>query len=203
MKRSAAGKKVDLYKQHAREYVTPRMPVLVTVGPAQYLAVDGQGEPGGSAFTSRIGLLYNMAFTIKMARKFAGRDYAVSKLEGLWWREKGDAGHDPSTWRWTLMIRVPAFITAADRTRALKTLAERGKDPAVADVTLLKLTEGSCVQMLHAGPYDREAESIDKMRDLATRSGRTFSGKHHEIYLSDPRRVPAARLRTILRQPIH
>jgi hypothetical protein len=166
MKRSAAGKKVDLYKQYAREYVTPKTPAVVKIGPAQYLAVDGQGEPGGSAFTGRIGLLYNMAFTIKMARKFAGRDYAVSKLEGLWWREKGDAEHDPSTWRWTLMIRVPAFITAADRTRALKTLAARGKDPAVADVTLLKLTEGACVQMLHIGPYDREAESIGRMRTI-------------------------------------
>jgi hypothetical protein len=194
--------KVDLYRQHASEYVTPKTPALVRTGPARYLAVSGRGEPGGAIFTAKIGLLYNMAFTIKMARKFAGRDSAVSKLEGLWWREEGDDADDRATWRWTLMIRVPPFIGAADRTKALKTLGARGKDPAVKEVTLVRLAEGLCVQMLHVGPYDREAESVAKMREVAVANGRTFSGKHHEIYLSDPRRVPAARLRTILRQPV-
>ena len=84
--------KLDLYDKHKDEYVTPREPVLITVKPARYLSIQGRGEPGGDAFQAATAALYNVAFTVKMARKTAGRDYAVSKLEGLWWgREQGRA----------------------------------------------------------------------------------------------------------------
>lgn len=197
--------KLDLYKQFKSEYAARRVPSLITAKAAKYLAIAGAGSPQDPAFTAAIGALYGTAFTIKMARKFAGRDYAVAKLEGLWWGgEKGKLLIDskPSTWRWKIMIRVPAFITEKDRRAALTVLAERGKGPLPARVKLETITEGRCVQMLHVGAYDAEGPTIAAMEQLARASGLRFAGRHHEIYLSDPRRVPAARLRTILRHPV-
>ena len=184
--------KLDLSKKHAAEYVTPKIPTLVTVGPALYLAISRTGKPGGPEFQEAIGALYNVAFTIKMARKFAGKDYAISKLEGLW-----------PTWEsWTLIIRTPDFITARDRAAALATLAKRKKGPLVEQVKLEKLKEGLCVQMLHVGPYSDEPATVAAMHDFAKSRGLKLHGLHHEIYLSDPRRVKAEKLKTILRQPV-
>ena len=195
--------KLDLYKKHSAEYVTPKKPVLLDVGAAQYLAIEGKGEPGGSVFTESVGALYNVAFTIKMTKKFAGEDYAVSKLEGLWWEdEPGTALKDPRKWNWKLMIRTPDFIRKSDLSAATKALLAKGKPARVADVQLEKIKEGKCVQVLHVGPYTEEAKTIALMHDIAAEAGYTPSGKHHEIYLSDPRRVVPERLRTILRQPV-
>ena len=198
--------KLDLYKKFAADYATPPTPTLVTPHAAQYLAIEGRGEPGGTAFVTRLGLLYNVAFTIKMAKKFAGTDYAVCKLEGLWWgkAKEGTSFLDEprSQWRWQLLIRTPDFIKAADRRAALDQLRERGKDPAVADVELIRLDEGPSVQLLHVGPYDAEPESLEKMLAFAKARGLEPHRLHHEIYLSDPRRVAPARLKTILRMPV-
>jgi hypothetical protein len=197
--------KLDLYRKHRAEYVAPKTPVQVTVRSAKYLAITGRGGPAAPAFQRSLGALYALAFTIKMARKFAGRDYAVAKLEGLWWGERRGRlliDEPQSRWRWTLMIRVPPFITEADRRTALATLTARGKDPLVKSVKLEVLKEGRCVQVLHVGPYDAEHESIGRMMAFTRELGRRFRGKHHEIYLSDPRRVPARRLKTILRHPV-
>lgn len=184
--------KLDLTKKHAAEYVTPRMPTLVKVAPAQYLAIYGKGKPGGPEFEAAVGALFNVAFTIKMAAKYAGKDYAVCKLEGLW----------PSWETWTLLIRTPDFITAQHRTAALATLAKRKKGPLVAKVELVTITEGLCVQMLHVGPYSEEPKTVAQMHEFARSKGLTLHGEHHEIYLADPRRVKPEKLRTILRQPV-
>jgi hypothetical protein len=197
--------KLDLYRTHRAEYVAPKEPVLVRTKPAKYLAISGRGAPSAPAFSRSIGALYAMAFTIKMARKFAGRDYVVTKLEGLWWGQRAGRlliDEPKDRWRWKLMIRVPPFINERDRRAALATLAARGKDPLVRQVKLELLSEGRCVQVLHVGPYDAEHDSIRRMHALADEQGRRVRGKHHEIYLSDPRRVPAPRLKTILRQPV-
>ena len=195
--------KLDLYKLHKDEYVTPKKPVLIRVKPAQYLAIRGKGAPGGERFTACIGALYGMAFTIKMARKFSGKqDYTVCKLEGQWFFD-GDPQKVPrDKWEWKLMIRTPDFIGKNDQKEALATLLKRGKAPEVKSVELEKIEEGDCVQMLHMGPYDQEHETIEMMKRLAAEKGFGFSGPHHEIYLSDPRRVPPERLRTILREPV-
>lgn len=199
-------KKLDLYKTFAGDYAASRTPTVVETHAAQYLAIEGHGEPGGPAFGTRLGLLYNVAFTIKMAKKFAGVDYAVCKLEGLWWgrAKEGTSFLDEprSQWHWQLLIRTPDFIKASDRSAALSQLEKRGKDPAVAEVKLMRLDEGRSIQMLHVGPYDTEPESLDRMHTLAQTLGLLPHRLHHEIYLSDPRRVPAARLKTILRMPV-
>lgn len=197
--------KIDLFKLHKDEYAAGRKPVLVEIKPATYLAISGQGAPGGELFTAGIGALYGMAFTIKMTRKFAGRqDYAVGKLEGQWW---GDGSADFSQlpkeqWRWNLCIRTPDFIAGADLAAAVAVLLKRGKGQDVNRVRLESLAQGRCVQMLHLGPYEKVGETIALLRQFAQEKGLVFHGKHHEIYLSDPRRVPAERLKTILREPV-
>lgn len=196
-------KKIDLYKIHKTEYVTPRKPVLVHTKPAQYLAISGKGAPGSERFTECIGALYGMAFTIKMTRKFAGQqDYTVCKLEGQWHFDCDPASIPREDWRWNLLIRTPDFVTQVDLKQARAKLLEKGKSPTVKEVQLAKIDEGQCVQMLHIGPYDREKETVELMRAFAAKQGLEFTGLHHEIYLSDPRRVPPERLKTILRQPV-
>ena len=197
--------KLDLYKLHKAEYAATRKPALVEVKPASYLAISGQGAPGGDLFTANIGALYGVAFTIKMTRKFAGQqDYAVCKLEGQWWSElAADFAKLPKDqWLWKLLIRTTDFIKKDDLRQAVAVLLKRGKGEDVKRVWLESLAEGLCVQMLHVGPYDRECETIAVMKAFAEKQQLVFSGKHHEIYLSDPRRVPPERLKTIVRQPV-
>jgi hypothetical protein len=194
--------KLDLYKLHKAEYVTPKKPVLVRTKPARYLTIGGQGAPGGARFTACIGALYGAAFTIKMTRKFAGKqDYAVCKLEGQWFFGSEPTAIPKEAWKWKLMIRTPDFIEQKDLQTAVATLLKRGKSREVEEVALETIDEGVCVQMLHVGPYEREGETMALMRRFAEADGLTLAGPHHEIYLSDPRRVPPERLKTILRQP--
>jgi hypothetical protein len=198
--------KIDLYKLHKNDYLAPKKPVLLELAPATYLAITGQGAPGSESFTDKIGALYGAAFTVKMTRKFAGRqDYAVCKLEAQYWG--GDCGADFShapkeQWRWKLMIRTPEFITQEELDQAVVVLLKRGKPDSIRQVKLETFKEGLCVQMLHVGPYEREPETIALMKTYAEQQGHTLQGPHHEIYLSDPRRVAAERLKTILRIPV-
>jgi hypothetical protein len=198
--------KIDLYQQHKADYAATRKPALVNLAKARYLAITGQGAPGGDLFQARIGALYGVAFTIKMNRKFAGRqDYAVCKLEAQWWSDapgENFAQLPKEQWRWKLLIRTPDFISAGDVKRAVAVLLKRGKGEDVKRVQLETLAEGRCVQMLHVGPYEQEHETVAAMKAFAERQGLRFHGLHHEIYLSDPRRVPPTRLKTILRIPV-
>jgi len=196
--------KLDLYKTNQAEYVTPRKPVLLRIAKANYLGIAGRGAPGGEAFQQAIGALYSVAFAIKMASKFAGRNYGVCKLEGQFWVDQGHCfqTEPKDRWSWRLLIRTPDFVGKREMAAAGKQLAEKGKDPLFKDVALISLNEGQCVQMLHIGPYDREPESIAQMEAFAREQGQQLDGLHHEIYLSDPRRVAPEKLRTILRIPV-
>jgi len=195
--------KVDLYKLNKSEYITSRKPVLLEIQPARYLCISGSGRAGGEEFQKKIGALYGAAFTLKFESKFAGRDYAVCKLEGIYWTDPGRCFADTpiDEWHWDLIIRVPDFVTAAQLKAARKKVIEKGA-PEAAAVTFKTIRQGRCVQMLHVGPYNREPETIEKMRAFAAAEGYEFGDTHHEIYLSDPRRVAAEKLRTILRIPV-
>jgi hypothetical protein len=197
--------KIDLYKQHKADYAATRKPALVTLKPAKYLAIEGEGRPGGDVFAASIGALYGVAFTIKMTRKFAGeQDYAVCKLEGQWWTD-GKAcfsAASPDKWRWKLLIRTPDFIGRDDIERAVAVLLKRGKPADVKRVGVETLDEGVCVQMLHVGPYDQEPKTVALMLAFAEQKELQLAGRHHEVYLSDPRRVAPDRLKTILRIPV-
>lgn len=194
--------KVDLWKEHKAEYVAPREPQRVRIGKAQYLTIEGRGAPGGAEFQSRIGALYGVAWTAKMTLKAAGRDYKVCPLETLWWSDGEFASTPKEQWRWKLLIRTPDFVRARDVKAAAAALVKRGKREPVGDVALEKLAEGECLQVLHVGPYDDVGRIIARMEEVAAASGASLHGRHHEIYLSDPRRVAPARLRTIIRRPI-
>lgn len=197
--------KIDLFKLHKDEYAASRKPAIVNIKDASYLSIAGQGEPGGEAFTDKIGALYGVAFTVKMTRKFAGeQDYAVCKLEAQWWAdgEANFAAVPKARWCWKLMIRTPEFINEKEVERAVAVLLKRGKSASAREVRLESFVEGPCVQMLHVGPYEREHETISLMHAHAAKNGLRFQGRHHEIYLSDPRRVPPERLKTILRQAV-
>ncbi len=202
----ASTDKIDLYKQHKDQYATPKKPVLVTIDEGTYLTVSGRGAPGGPEFTERIGALYGAAFTIKMTRKFAGlQDYVIGKLEAQWWLdgESCDFANAPKEkWNWRLMIRTPSFVKQKDLADAVRKLIEKGKAPGADQVKLESSAEGLCVQMLHIGPYAEEHRSIGVMSAFAEQQGLAFHGRHHEIYLSDPRRIPPEKLKTILRLPV-
>jgi hypothetical protein len=196
--------KLDLFKEFKSEYVTSKEPVLVVVGPAKYLSITGQGAPGGECFRSHISALYSVAFTLKMAEKLAGHDYKVCHLEGQWWADDGSdfRTHQAREWQWRLLIRVPEFINQNQVDAAIQTVLAKGPSALAGQVKLEELTEGRCMQMLHVGPYAEEKASVARMLDLAEGNGVRLRGPHHEIYLSDPNRVPPQRLRTILRYPV-
>ena len=194
--------KLDLFKSLKAEYATPASPAFITTTPGQYLQVEGSGNPGGDAFTEAVGALYAVAYTTKMRhKKETGTDYTVAKLEAVW--PKIPSTRDSSDWQWQLMIRVPEFIGESDLSAAIEALISKKKPESVRTVNLINFHEGDCVQMLHIGPYEDEPETCDLMAAHAAEQGFTITGRHHEIYLSDPRRVEPARLKTILRRPVH
>ena len=198
-----ANQKLDLLKEHKADYAAPKKPVILNIAAAKYMAIDGQGAPGGGEFQVAVGALYAGAFTMKMASKSKGQDYAVCKLEALWWADGVSFPEaKPEQVRYKLMIRTPDFIADSDLNDTLDVLRKKDKTPRAGDLRLESLDEGRCVQMLHVGPYDREAETIQQMQAASTAEGLAPHGLHHEIYLSDPRRVPPDRLRTILRHPV-
>lgn len=198
--------KIDLLKEHRGEYVKPKKPVLIDTTPASYLAVDGTGGPGGELFTDRIGALYGMAFTIKFRAKFAGRDFAVCKLEALYGvggQVAADFAKLPQEeWNWRMLIRVPDFINDADLEAARAALREKQKPGDFDAVHLATIEEGPCVQVLHVGPYEEEERTVALIDAFCAEEGLKSHLWHHEIYLSDPRRIPPDRLKTIIRHPV-
>jgi hypothetical protein len=209
-KRPAAAK-LDLAKQHPDYYKAGKAPQLVQLKPASYLAIEGCGCPESPAFQAAIQAMYGVAFTVKMARKFAGTDYKVCHLEGLWWCECQTT--DPSdpgslwavpreSWKWKLLIMVPDFITQSEVRNAIEQVIRKRGDETARGVKLEKIDEGLCVQILHVGPYAAELQSIARMHDLMKANALVPHGRHHEVYLCDPRRTAPEKLRTILRQPV-
>jgi hypothetical protein len=193
---ASSTEKLDLMKLHKDEYALSKEPVFVDVKPAQFLTISGKGKPGGEEFQARLHALYNVAYAVKMARKAAGsHDYKVCALEGQWWN-----GPDEE-WQWRLMIRTPDFVSKHELQKAVAKLEEK-KNPLTAKVRLESVDEGRCIQILHTGPYSEEAATLKILMDFAEANGVRPSGKHHEIYFSDPRRVKPEKLRTILRVPV-
>jgi hypothetical protein len=181
---------------------------VLEVPPASYLMVDGHGDPNTSAeYADALAALYPVAYKTKFASKRElDRDYVVPPLEALWWAEDLDAftsARDKSQWDWTVMLMVPEWITRDMVDDAVAAVAARHRPDGLDEVRLEVLEEGTVVQTLHVGPYDAEAEVLaDLHHRFIPEHGLRMTGRHHEIYLSDPRRVAPERLRTILRQPV-
>ncbi len=203
------------YKKEYKEFYMPgKKPVIVEVPTMNYLAVRGKGDPNveGGEYKQSIGLLYAIAFTIKMSKKgdrqIAGYfDYVVPPLEGFWWQE-GIKGIDYSRkeeFRFISVIRLPDFVTRADFEWALEE-AERKKKQDFSKVGFFTYEEGLCVQCMHIGAYDDEPETVRLMHSYMEEQGYeldiTEERFHHEIYLSDARRVAPERLKTVIRHPV-
>lgn len=174
----------------------------------RYLMVDGHGDPNTEAFTAAVQSLYPVAYTCKFtSKRELGRDHVVPPLEGLWWADDMDSftvGRDKSQWHWTLMLFTPDWYTCDLVTNAIETVRQRKAPPRIDDLRWQDLSEGRVVQTLHVGSFDDEADVLDELhRQVIPGHGWTMSGHHHEIYLSDFRRVPEDRRRTILRQPVN
>jgi hypothetical protein len=196
---------IDLVRLFRDDYRAPRSPVLLAPHAASYLVIEGSGIAGSPTFTSRLDALYAVAYDVRAAHKTAGRIFRVPKLEGQWWAdiERATIRDVPRDhWHWRLMLRMPDFVHRADVLDVIERRLVTTPNTLAAEVGLARVDEGECVQVLHVGPYDREWPTIDTLHEFAKSVGRTPRGHHHEIYLSDPRRVPPARLRTILRQPV-
>lgn len=204
----------DFKKEYKEFYMPPKKPGIVTLPPANYIAVRGKGNPNEEAgeYKVSIGLLYAIAFTLKMSKKgshqIAGYyDYVVPPLEGLWWQE-GSVELDLSRkedFCFISMIRLPDFISRADFDWAIAEATEKKKQD-FSKVEFFTYDEGVCVQCMHIGPYDLEPATIDAMHEYIAREGYTLDitdkRLHHEIYLSDPRRCRPEKLKTVLRHPV-
>lgn len=196
--------KVDLKREQRELYAPPRDEfVEVEVPPLTFLQIDGHGAPHGPAYTRAVEALYALSYPVKFASKAAGRDYVVCPLEGIWWAERRAAFVERAKdeWSWTMMIRQPDWITAAD-VDAVRDRA-RAKAAAVDEVRLAVFDEGLSVQTLHLGSFDDEAPTIARLHgEYLPEHGLVENGEHHEIYFSDPRSTAPEKLRTVLRQPV-
>ncbi|QZY30743.1 GyrI-like domain-containing protein [Nocardioides coralli] len=170
--------------------------------------VDGHGDPNTSReYADALAALYPVAYGLKFASKRElGRDYVVPPLEALWWADDMTAftsARDKSRWSWTAMIMTPDWVPADLVAQAVAKVAAKDRPTRLDDVRLETLEEGLSVQTLHVGPYDAEADVLAEMHDrFIPDSGLRMTGRHHEVYLSDARRVAPEKLRTILRQPV-
>ncbi len=203
------------YKKEYKEFYMPKnKPSIVEVPPMNYIAVRGKGNPNeeGSEYKESIGLLYGIAFTIKMSKKGNHQidgyfDYVVPPLEGFWWQEnvKGIDYSRKEDFNFISVIRLPDFVTKEDFDWAIAEAAKK-KETDFSKVEFLTYDEGLCVQCMHIGSYDDEPATIQIMHDFMTAEGYeldiTDKRFHHEIYLSDARRVAPERLKTVIRHPI-
>ena len=204
----------DFKKEYKEFYLPPAKPVVVTVPKANYVAVRGKGDPNdeGGAYKQAIGILYAVAYTLKMSYKTDHRiegfyDYVVPPLEGFWWQEGIDGidYSDKSTFWWISVIRLPDFITKADFDWAVQTSSKKKKiDCSKAE--FLTIDEGLCVQIMHIGPYDDEPASVALMDRFLEENGYendlSATRLHHEIYLSDARKIAPENWKTVIRHPI-
>ncbi|MFI1462962.1 GyrI-like domain-containing protein [Nocardia carnea] len=181
---------------------------IVEVPDMNYLMIDGHGDPNASpVFTAAVEALYPVAYKLKFASKRdLGRDYVVMPLEGLWWADDMDSftgARDKSRWDWTLMIMVPDWTDREMFAAAVVQAGAKNRPARLDDVRLETLSEGRCVQTLHIGSFDDEAEVLARMhQEFIPDNGLRMAGRHHEIYLSDFRKVAPEKLRTVLRQPV-
>lgn len=203
------------YKKEYKEFYMPKnKPGIVEVPAMNYIAVRGKGNPNaeGSEYKQSIGWLYAVAFTIKMSKMGSHQidgyfDYVVPPLEGFWWQE-GKNGIDytrKEDFQFISVIRLPDFVTKADFDWAIEE-ATRKKKQDFSRVEFLTYNEGLCVQCMHIGSYDDEPATVERMHEFMTAQGYeldiTDKRLHHEIYLSDARRVAPEKLKTVIRHPI-
>lgn len=201
-------KKID-YKKDLRSLYAPSSKEIsiVDVPVMNYLMIDGNGDPNKvKEFGEAIEALYAVSYTLKfMMKKGEGNiDYSVLPLEGLWWVPNIAAFSEErkDEWLWTIMIMQPEIITKSIFLEAIESVRKKKDPAAIEKVRLESYNEGKCAQILYFGPYSDEAPTIARLHEFIIGSGHSLTGKHHEIYLNDPRKTAPDKLKTIIRQPI-
>jgi hypothetical protein len=203
---------LDLRKQFKHLYQpSARVVEVVEVPPFQFAMIDGKIEAGESpgsspAFQQALEALYGISYTLKFASKLHKErplDYKVMALEALWWVEDGEFDITrPGNWRWTAIIMQPEHIEQGLFQSAMEQLRKKKPSPAVDKLRFESFHEGLSIQTMHIGPYSEEPRTIARMQDYARENGYRLQGRHHEIYLGDPRRVSPQKLKTVLRHPV-
>lgn len=204
----------DFKKEYKEFYMPKKRPEIIDVPPMNYIAVRGKGDPNeeNGAYKQAIGVLYAVAYTLKMSYKTDRRiegffDYVVPPLEGFWWQDgvKGIDYDKKDRFNWISVIRLPDFIKKDDFEWAVKTSAEKKKIDC-SSAEFITVNEGLCVQIMHIGAFDSESESVELMDKYLEENGyeNDISDKrlHHEIYLSDARKVVPEKWKTVIRHPI-
>lgn len=203
----AESPKVDL-KKLIPSYTAPRGRFeIIDLPPLRYLMIDGAGDPNtAQEYADALATLYPTAYALKFfSKRQLGRDYTVAPLEALWWADDMatfTTARDKSQWHWTVLNLVPEWLTEEHVSDAAATAAGKGA-PLIDRLRLETLDEGLCVQTLHTGSYDDEGPVLQELHDhFVPENGLRLTDRHHEIYLSDPRRTAPEKLKTILRQPV-
>ena len=204
----------DLKKEYKEFYTAKNKPQIVDIPKSNYIAIRGKGNPNeeGGAYQKAIGVLYAVAYTLKMSYKTDYKiegffEYVVPPLEGLWWQEGVDGVDytDKSTFNWISVIRLPDFVTEKDFEWAVD-MASKKKKIDCSSAEFLTLEEGLCVQIMHIGSFDDEPETVALMDIFLSENGYekdiNNTRLHHEIYLSDARKTPIEKQKTIIRHPI-
>ncbi len=204
----------DFKKEYKEYYMPKNKPEIVTIPPMNYIAVRGKGDPNeaGGAYQQAIGVLYAVAYTLKMSYKTDHRiegffEYVVPPLEGFWRQDNADGFNytDKSAFNWISVIRLPDFVTKNDFEWAVGT-AEKKKKLNCSSAEFMTIDEGLCVQIMHFGPFDDEPAAVAVMDKYLTENGyvndMTSERLHHEIYMSDARKVAPEKWKTVIRHPI-
>jgi hypothetical protein len=191
----------NLYNPSPKDVVTVDVPVF------NFLMIDGIGDPNTSQdYRDAIEALFNVSYTLKfMVRKSKiAVDYGVLPLEGLWWADDMSSFVEgkKNLWKWTAMIMQPKYVTEVMVKQALEHVNKKKKLPALAKMKFEPFHEGLSAQTMHIGPYSAEKENIEKIHNYIKSKGFLLSGKHHEIYLSDPRKSAPEKMKTVIRQPM-
>jgi hypothetical protein len=199
-------KKIDLKKALKLYYTaSTAKPSIIDIPPMNALMVDGMGDPSGPAFQEAVGSLYSVAYTLKFAfKKDKAVDYPVMALEGLWYADDVTdfLTGKRDNWKWTIFITLPDVVTKKDVGEAVAAVKKKAKFPGFPEVRFEKFAEGRAAQVMHVGPYAAEGPTIERLHRFVEEQGYKLRGKHHEIYLGDPRRSAPEKLRTIIRHPV-
>lgn len=204
--------KIDLTKEYKNYFTAPTHPEVTHFDTTHYISIIGKGDPSDKQFSDNIQLLYSTAYALKFIYKLDENDFVVSKLEGLWWyddtlypnlsMDEASVKVPRSEWNYRLLIRIPDFVSEEAIEKAKHSVMTKKKLLFAQNVAFFTLTEGQCVQMMHIGSFASEVVSLQQMRAFIQKKEFSANGLHHEIYLSDFRKVAPEQLRTILREPV-
>jgi hypothetical protein len=195
--------KTDLAKDLKHYYKAKAMPELVTIAPADFLAIEGAGDPNGPLFAAKVKAMYTVAYTIKKICKLQGNDFKVPCFEGYWWSQSGKQVVDVPVdeWNWKLVMQMPGFVTIYEFRQAVA-LAGNKMSAHPGELKFERLPGTMAVQILHTGSYHEETANIMKLLEYVAQHHLEVSGLHHEIYLNNPSRVSTEKLKTILRMDV-